>query len=167
MLTCPWYRISATDWLEESLPGEPSWTSADTVKLAGILAEHGVDFIDVSSGGLHPAQKFARDPSTPAYQARFAEAVKKEYGIDTPGGLFVGAVGEINTGPIAEDVLQRGMSDVVLIARQFQRDPAVVLTYANQLGVSIKVANQIEWGMRGRGKRPTHTAAKHESGLKN
>lgn len=45
------------------------------------------------------------------------------------------------------------MSDVIFIARQFQRDPAVVLTYAEQLGVSVKVAHQIEWGMKGRGKR--------------
>ncbi|KIK11866.1 hypothetical protein PISMIDRAFT_689989, partial [Pisolithus microcarpus 441] len=28
------FRISATDWLEESLPNEPSWRSEDTVKLA-------------------------------------------------------------------------------------------------------------------------------------
>lgn len=146
-------RLSATDWLEESLAGEPSWTSADTVRLSGILAEHGVDLIDVSSGGLHPKQKINRSETVSAYQAPFAEAVKQAHGIDTPAGLFVGAVGDINTGHIAEDVLQKGMSDVVFIARQFQKDPAVVLTYAQQLGIVIKVANQIEWGMKGRGKR--------------
>ena len=147
------FSISATDWLEESWAGEPSWTSEDTVRLSGILAEHGVDLIDVSSGGLHPRQKVHRSDTAPAYQTPFAEAVKKAHGVDTPTGLYVGAVGEINTGHIAEEVLQRGMSDVILIARQFQRDPAVVLTYAEQLGVRVKVANQIEWGMRGRGKR--------------
>lgn len=50
-------RISATDWLEESLPGEPAWTFTDTVELAKILAERGVDFLDVSSGGLTRPKK--------------------------------------------------------------------------------------------------------------
>ncbi|TFY81987.1 hypothetical protein EWM64_g2032, partial [Hericium alpestre] len=40
-------RISATDWLQESLPNEPSWTLEDTVRLAPLLAAHGVDLIDI------------------------------------------------------------------------------------------------------------------------
>lgn len=151
-------RISATDWLEESLPNEPSWTIKDTVKLSGILAAHGVDLLDVSSGGLSPAQRIVHGTNASmAYQAHFSEEVKKASGIDNDAGLFVGAVGELNTGPIAEEVLQRGMSDVVFVGRQFQRDPATVLTFAEQLGVRIKVANQIGWGLglgtSGRGRR--------------
>ena len=58
-------RISATDWLENEL-GTDSWKIEDTVRLAGILAEKGVDLLDVSSGGLHPKQK---KKIGPAYQA--------------------------------------------------------------------------------------------------
>lgn len=46
-------RISATDWLEETMPNEPSWTSQGTVRLAPIHLEYGVDFLDVPSGGNH------------------------------------------------------------------------------------------------------------------
>ncbi len=93
--------ISATDWLEETLPNEPSWRSEDTVRLAGILAEHGVDLLDVSTGGIHPAQKITGGPF--AYQAQFAEEVKKAHG----DKIFVGAVGAITTGKIAQGILDQ------------------------------------------------------------
>ncbi|KAL5513122.1 OYE32_2 [Sanghuangporus vaninii] len=156
-------RISAADWLEETLPNEPSWTVADTVKLAGILAAHGVDLLDVSSAGLHPAQRIVFDngdieliPNL-GYQAPFSGAVRKVHGIDTPTGLFVGSVGEIKTGQIAEETLQQGMSDVVFVGRQFLRDPATVLTFAEQLGIRTNIAHQFAWGLgygsSGRGHR--------------
>jgi 2,4-dienoyl-CoA reductase-like NADH-dependent reductase (Old Yellow Enzyme family) len=112
-------RVSATDWLEEALPNEPSWRVEDTVKLAGILAEHGVDFLDVSSGGNHPKaiMKFG-----PAYQAPFAHAVKQVVG----DKLVVGSVGSITTGKIAQDVLDKGQADVILVGRHFQKNPATV-----------------------------------------
>lgn len=58
-------RISATDWLE-SEEGLESWKVEDTVKLAEILAEKGVDLLDVSSGGNHPKQRIKTGPG---YQA--------------------------------------------------------------------------------------------------
>lgn len=145
--------MSATDWLEEVLPNEDSWRLDDTVKLAGILAEHGVDLLDVSSSGNSPKQKIII--KEPAYQSPFAEAVKKAHGTDTPRGLLVGTVGGIKTGEVAQEVLAKGRADVVFVGRQFQRDPALVWTFADQLGVTTKVANQIGWGfglsMSGRG----------------
>ncbi|KAI0643110.1 FMN-linked oxidoreductase [Trametes meyenii] len=138
-------RISATDWLEESLPNEPSWRSEDTVRLAGILAEHGVDFLDVSTGGLHPAQKIKGGP---AYQAPFAEAVKKALG----DKILVGSVGVITDGKTAQGVLDKGQADVVLVGRQFQKNPGTVWAFAEDLGVTLTQAHQIEWGWMGRGK---------------
>ena len=44
-------RISATDWLEH-LPDTQSWTLDDTIKLAEVIADLGVDLLDVSSGGV-------------------------------------------------------------------------------------------------------------------
>lgn len=58
-------RISATDCLEDE-EGLESWKVEDTVRLATILAEKGVDLLDVSSGGLHPKQKIKTGPG---YQA--------------------------------------------------------------------------------------------------
>lgn len=93
-------RISATDWLDESLPDEPSWRSEDTVRLAGILADHGVDLLDVSTGGLHPLQKIKGGP---AYQAPFAEAVKKAHG----DKILVSTVGAITDGKTAQGCLDK------------------------------------------------------------
>ncbi|KAG2065670.1 FMN-linked oxidoreductase [Suillus decipiens] len=137
-------RISSTEWLEESLPDEPSWRLEDTIKLARILAEHGVDFLDVSSGGNHPK---AVMKSGTAYQAPFSQAVKQAVG----DKLVVGCVGSITTGKIAQEVLDKGQADVILVGRPFQKNPATVWAFASDLGVAIKIANQIVWGFGGRG----------------
>ncbi len=75
-------RISATDWVKGG------WDENDSVKLAKILKEHGVDVIDCSSGGNSPEQKI---PVGPLYQVPFSEKIKKEAGILTT------AVGMITT----------------------------------------------------------------------
>ncbi|KAH7887094.1 hypothetical protein F5I97DRAFT_1104169 [Phlebopus sp. FC_14] len=138
-------RVSATEWLEDVFPNEPSWKLEDTIKLAGILAEHGVDFLDVSSGGSHP--KAVVKKTETAYQAQFAEAVKQAVG----DKLVVGAVGGIATGTLAQEVLDKDQADVILVGRFFQKNPAAVWAFAEELGVSIKVAHQIEWPFAGRG----------------
>lgn len=53
-------RISATEWLEESLPDQESWRIEDTLKLAPILSAHSVELLDVSSGGNHPKQHISK-----------------------------------------------------------------------------------------------------------
>lgn len=134
-------RISATDWLEESLPNEKSWKADETVKLAGILADRGIDFLDVSSGGSHPSQRFKNANQT-AYQAFLAEKVKKAVG----NKLVVGCVGGITDGYIAQGILDKEQADVVLVGRYFQKNPGAVWTFAQDLNVDIHLAHQIEWG---------------------
>ena len=90
--------MSGTDWLEEVLPAGESWRVEDTVKLAGILAEHGVDLLDVSSGGNSGLQMIR---SVPGYQVPLAEAVKKAHG----DKILVSAVGAIHEGKFAQSVL--------------------------------------------------------------
>ena len=94
--------MSATDWLEETLPNEPSWRTEDTVRLAGILAEHGVDLLDVSTGGVSSQQKI-KGAGPFGYQAGFAEAVKRAHG----DKILVSAVGALSDGPTAQGVLDR------------------------------------------------------------
>ena len=88
--------ISGTDLLEEVLPAAESWRTEDTVRLASILAEHGVDLLDVSSGGISNLQTRAR---APGFQVPFAEAVKKAHG----DRLLISAVGAIDSGKLAQD----------------------------------------------------------------
>ncbi|KAH9947526.1 hypothetical protein B0H21DRAFT_329711 [Amylocystis lapponica] len=139
-------RISATDWLEKALPNEPSWRSEDTVRLAPILAEHGVDLLDVSSGGTHSAAVYPKDgPAT--WQAPFAADVKKAAG----DKILVSAVGGVKTGQLAQEILDKEQADVTFVGRMFQKNPGLVWSFAEDLGVTLTVAHQIEWPFAGRG----------------
>lgn len=140
-------RISATDWFDNMKDEFPeSWTVADSCKLAPLLADRGVDFLDVSSGGIHPLQSTSIK-SGPGYQAPFALEIQKA----VKGRMAVSAVGGISTGAMAEDFLQQGL-DVIMCGRWFQKNPGLVHAYADELGVDVKMANQIGWGFGGRGK---------------
>lgn len=146
-------RLSATDGLDTNpdFTGE-SWTVADSARLAPLLAERGVDLLDVSSSGNSPLQKIKAGPG---YQTPFAKEIKRAVG----DKMLVGAVGSITEGKQAEAILtgkgegSHGETelDVVIAGRMFQKNPALVWSWAEELGVEIHVANQIGWGFGGRG----------------
>jgi 2,4-dienoyl-CoA reductase-like NADH-dependent reductase (Old Yellow Enzyme family) len=138
-------RISATDWLEESDLKDQSWTSEDTVRLSEILAEKGVDLLDVSSGGNHEKQHIHAGPG---YQAPFAKAVKERVG----DKMAVGVVGAITSGKQANQLLEEGL-DLAIVGRYFQKNPGMVWAFADDLDVEVNWANQIRWGFGGRGKK--------------
>lgn len=123
-----------------------SWKVEDTVRLAEILADMGVDLLDVSSGGLHPKQKLKTGPG---YQAPFAKAVKEKVG----DKMAVGTVGTITSGKQAQQLLEEGL-DLAIVGRMFQKNPGLVWTWAEELGVQVNVANQIRWGFGGRPGAP-------------
>jgi 2,4-dienoyl-CoA reductase-like NADH-dependent reductase (Old Yellow Enzyme family) len=133
-------RVSATDWLEKSLPEEHGWKLEDTVEFAKALAAQGaIDLIDISTGGVHSAQKVAAGP---AFQAPFASAVKKAVG----DKMLVAAVGMINNGRLAEKILNEEGLDVILVGRAFQRDTGLAWAFAKDLDTEIAMAGQIRWG---------------------
>ncbi|RAL67303.1 hypothetical protein DID88_008066 [Monilinia fructigena] len=148
-------RISATDWLENEGFGDDSWKVEDSVRLADVLADRGVDLMDVSSGANHPLQKITAGPG---YQAPFAKAIKRVVG----DRLLVGTVGIITNGMQAEALLSgkgeevdsKGEEelDLAIVARGFQKNPGLVWEWAEELGVRIMVAHQIRWGFRGKAK---------------
>jgi len=139
-------RISATDWLEENKDFPESWTPEDTAKLAPLLAERGVDFLDVSSGGNHPAQ---HPHVGPAYQAPFAVKVKEAVG----NKMAVGSVGSIESGTLANELLEKKGLDFAIVGRGFQKNPGLVFAWADELSTAINMPNQIRWGFGGRGKK--------------
>lgn len=139
-------RMSGTEWLEEVAPTEASWRKEDTARLAPILAEHGVDLLDVSTGGLDARQRII---SGEAYQVPFAEAAKKAVG----DKMLVGAVGSLGDGKVAQKVLENGQADVVFVGRQFQKNPGLVWAMADELRVEIHNGKQIGWGFMSRGRR--------------
>jgi 2,4-dienoyl-CoA reductase-like NADH-dependent reductase (Old Yellow Enzyme family) len=115
-------RISASEWIEGG------WTIDDSVKLALILKTHEVDLIDCSSGGNSHDQKITLKPS---YQVPFSEKIKKG------SGILTGAVGLITTAIEAEQILEKGQADIIVIARQFLREPYFPLHAAKELNVDI------------------------------
>ncbi|THG96980.1 hypothetical protein EW026_g4953 [Hermanssonia centrifuga] len=141
------YRISATDFLETSMPDIESWKVSDTVKLAPLLAAHGVDLLDVSSAGNHPLQSLGPIRTVEAYQSDLSAEIKAAVG----DKIIVSAVGGIDNGKLAQRILDEGKADVIFVGRQFQRNPGTVWLFAEDLGVRIKAAHQIEWAFFGRG----------------
>jgi 2,4-dienoyl-CoA reductase-like NADH-dependent reductase (Old Yellow Enzyme family) len=122
-------RISASDWTEGG------WTADDSVALAKVLINKGIDLIDCSTGGNVARAKI---PLKPGYQVEFAEKIKKEVGILT------GAVGLITTATQADEIIQTGQADLVIMAREFLRDPYFPLRAAHELGREVKWPLQYE-----------------------
>lgn len=133
-------RVSATDWLEQSMPEEKGWKLEDTVEFSRALATQGaIDLIDISTGGVHSAQKVT---SGVAFQVPFAKAVKQAVGQK----MLVSAVGTINSGTLAEKILNEDGVDLILVGRAFQRDSGLAWAFAKDLDVEIAMAAQIRWG---------------------
>lgn len=113
-------RFSASEWVEGG------WTVEETAELSKVLGDHGVDLVDVSSGG-NVAE--ADIKIGPGYQVPFAHQVRESSGVPTV------AVGLITDPQQAEDVLVDGSADAVMLARAALREPAWPLRAAHELGI--------------------------------
>ncbi|MFI5273829.1 MAG: oxidoreductase, partial [Ktedonobacterales bacterium] len=127
-------RVSATDWLDGE-PNVASWTLADTVRLARLLRDEGVDVLDCSSGGIAPG---IRVPLGPGYQVPFAAAVRRETGMPTV------AVGLITQPSQAEQIVRTGQADMVALGRELLREPRWPLLAARELRQEIAWPPQYE-----------------------
>ncbi|TVY14849.1 putative NADPH dehydrogenase C23G7.10c, partial [Lachnellula arida] len=157
-------RLSATEWMEQH--AAESWDVESTIKLAKLLPGLGVDLLDVSSGGNNEAQTIELQNG---FQVGIAGRIRSalfEAGIKD---LLVGAVGLITEAEAAKEIVQNGKpgpgagskdttveiedkhgaiakADVVLVARQFLREPEWVLRVAHRLGVEVKWPQQYHRG---------------------
>lgn len=122
------FRVSATDWLDEG-----GWSADDTVRFAGELREHGIDLLDVSTGGNAAG---VRIPVGPGYQVPFAARVKAET------GLPVAAVGLITEAEQAAKILANDEADAVLLGRELLRNPSFARLAARELGAEVHVPEQ-------------------------
>jgi 2,4-dienoyl-CoA reductase-like NADH-dependent reductase (Old Yellow Enzyme family) len=120
-------RVSATDWT----PG--GWDIDECIELARWLKADGVDLIDTSSGGNVPHAKI---PVGPNYQVPFAARIRREAGIAT------GAVGMITDAKQAQQILDDGDADLIIMAREFLRDPYFPRRAAKELGIEITAPQQ-------------------------
>jgi len=120
-------KVSATDWVEGG------WDLAQTIEFAKELKKRGLDWIDVSSGGVSPLQKI---PLSPGYQVPFAQAVKEATGLTTM------AVGLITEATQAEEIVASGKADMVALARGMLYDPRWGWHAAAELGGQVEAPPQ-------------------------
>ena len=101
-------RITGSDWADGGL------TPDDAVTFGNALKDVGLDYIDVSSGGLTAE---IQTPTSPGYNAPIAERLRRETGI------VVRTVGMITTAKQAEAIVAEGNADMVALARAFLDNP--------------------------------------------
>lgn len=119
-------RISSTDWTEGG------WTLEESIGLAYLLKNAGVDLVDCSSGGNIFNAKI---PTGPGYQVPFAGALRKT-------GIMTGAVGQITSSNQAEEILREEKADLILMGRELLRNPYFPLQAAKELGEEIQWPEQ-------------------------
>ncbi len=124
-------RFSATDYREGG------WDEAQTAQVAKWCADAGADLFDISSGGLITGVTI---PSGPGYQVPLSEFVAER--VEEP----VTAVGQITEPKQAEEILQRGEVEVIMIGRAALRDPHWPLRAAAELGVDVEWPGQYQRG---------------------
>jgi 2,4-dienoyl-CoA reductase-like NADH-dependent reductase (Old Yellow Enzyme family) len=123
-------RLSCTDWAPDG------WDIEQSIELSRRLKTEGVDLIDCSSGGGVPHTKI---PVGPGYQVVFAERIRREAGVATA------AVGMITAPAQADQIVRNCQADIVLLAREFLRDPYWPAHAARALGQAAAVPPPVQY----------------------
>jgi anthraniloyl-CoA monooxygenase len=113
-------RISANDWV-----GERGVTPEESVEVARILQEAGVDICNVSAG---QTSRQARPVYGRMFQTPFSDRIRNETGMATM------AVGNIYEPDHVNSILMAGRADLVCLARPHLADPYWTLHAAAALG---------------------------------
>lgn len=124
-------RLSCTDWVDGG------WTLEESIALAKQLKAEGVDLIDCSSGGSSGTAKIAVGAG---YQVPFAARIRREALVATA------AVGMITDPMQADQIVRNGEADLVLMAREFLRDPNWPLRAARALHVKPPPVAPVQYG---------------------
>ena len=121
-------RVSATDYVAGG------YNEEDMAQFCKVFVDHGIDVIDVSSGGNAPAAPAAY----PGYQVPFASLIKRAVSVP------VIAVGMLDDPLLAEHVVRSGEADAVAIARGFLRDKHWGHSAARTLRIAPRVPKSYE-----------------------
>ena len=133
-------RISATDWVTGGFSPD------DAVAFAAMLAEHGCDIVDVSSGQVSPDERPAYGRS---FQTPFADRIRNELGMPTIAVGAIASYDDVNT------IILAGRADLCALARPHLYDPHWTLHAAAEqeyAGDGISWVPQYQAGSR---KPPT------------
>ncbi|MFT9847310.1 NADPH dehydrogenase NamA [Aneurinibacillus sp. REN35] len=126
-------RLSCVDHAEGGL------TIEDSVQIAKMAKEAGVDLIDCSSGAILP---IAPKKMFPGYQVTYAETIRRDAGIAT------GSVGLIEDHTLANEIIGNERADLVFLGRVLLRNPYWLLQAAKLRGREYSGARQYERGFK-------------------
>lgn len=114
-----WIKQNGDDFLDGGI------TLREAVETSGMLAEAGIDAIEVSGGtpgsGERSAARTRIDSvGKEAYHREFARAIRKRAGVP------VGLVGGLRSPALLEEILRSGDADFLSMSRPFIREPGLV-----------------------------------------
>ncbi len=118
-------RISATDWVAGGFDADQA------VAFARMLAAHGCDIVDVSSGQVSPLEKPAYGRS---YQTPFADRIRHEVGMPVIAVGAIASYDDVNT------IVCAGRADLCALARPHLYDPHWTLHAAAEQDYDL-----VEW----------------------
>lgn len=116
-------RLSATDWHPDG------WTIDDSIALARLLKQEGVDLIDCSSGG-------ASSVSNTALKGEKRDQIPLAAAVRRGADIATAAVGGITDPQAAEAIIASGQADIVLLGRELLRRPFWPLEAAQALNAN-------------------------------
>jgi 2,4-dienoyl-CoA reductase-like NADH-dependent reductase (Old Yellow Enzyme family) len=152
-----YFCISSTDWMENTPIDQKlgSWDVESSIRLAKLLPDLGVDFLDVSSGGNNPNQTINRHHSKD-YQIKIAARIRSAVKAREKE-LFFGAVGLITEAEQARDIVEEDGAVTAINKQAADTDlaqeakPAVKVTEAKEpLARRFMREPRGCWGWRGR-----------------
>jgi NADPH2 dehydrogenase len=122
-------RFSAEEYIDDGYHIE------DYVRIASIAESNGLDFIDVSSGGIMPATIDVQ----PGFQVPLSAAIKQVVSIP------VFAVGQITSSDQATAILKSGQADVIQVGKALLRDPGLARRWAKELGETLNLKSPLNY----------------------
>jgi 2,4-dienoyl-CoA reductase-like NADH-dependent reductase (Old Yellow Enzyme family) len=119
----PFWRVSAVDHDPQGLD------IGDTVRVVAEIKKSGIDVIDTSSGGINGPIAQTNIPQYPGHQVAFCAEIRRE------GGIATMAVGLIDDGAQAEEILTEDSADLVALGRELLADSALAYRAARALKI--------------------------------
>lgn len=116
-------RLSVTDWVEGGV------TVEESIELIKQLKHLGLDLVDVSQGFVIP--DISKIPWGPGFLLPTAGRIRQETGVPTATGWMITEPEQ------AEQALQSGQADVIMLARALLADPNWPFHAAKKLGIAL------------------------------
>lgn len=125
---------------DENVEDPDGWKLNDTIRLLPFLVQHGVDVIDVCSGGLN-SKEYGWDHPNFLPPREIAKRIKEA----AHSKILVASTGGLQDGTTANSLLESNTVDILLIGRVYLKNSGIIWQLADDLGVQLEQAKQKAW----------------------